>query len=29
VNKPDAKQPLDVLVKVGGFEIGGLAGSAT
>ena len=26
VNKPDAKQPLDVLVKVGGFEIGGLAG---
>ena len=26
VNRPDAKQPLDVLAKVGGFEIGGLAG---
>ena len=26
VNKPDAKDPLDVLAKVGGFEIGGLAG---
>jgi nicotinate-nucleotide--dimethylbenzimidazole phosphoribosyltransferase len=25
-NKPDPKQPLDVLAKVGGFEIGGLAG---
>jgi nicotinate-nucleotide--dimethylbenzimidazole phosphoribosyltransferase len=25
-NKPDAAQPLDVLAKVGGFEIGGLAG---
>jgi len=26
VNKPDASKPLDVLAKVGGFEIGGLAG---
>lgn len=26
VNRPDAKQPLEVLAKVGGFEIGGLAG---
>ena len=26
VNKPDPKDPMDVLVKVGGFEIGGLAG---
>jgi nicotinate-nucleotide--dimethylbenzimidazole phosphoribosyltransferase len=26
VNKPDSKNPLDVLAKVGGFEIGGLAG---
>ena len=26
VNHPDADQPLDVLAKVGGFEIGGLAG---
>jgi len=26
VNKPDASSPIDVLVKVGGFEIGGLAG---
>lgn len=26
VNKPDAKDPVDVLAKVGGFEIGGLAG---
>ncbi len=26
VNKPDAKDPIDVLAKVGGFEIGGLAG---
>ena len=26
VNHPDATQPLDVLAKVGGFEIGGLAG---
>lgn len=26
VNSPDPKQPLDVLSKVGGFEIGGLAG---
>lgn len=26
VNKPDAKQPLEVLAKVGGFEIGGLVG---
>ncbi len=26
VNHPDSKQPLDVLAKVGGFEIGGLAG---
>ena len=25
-NQPDPKQPLDVLAKVGGFEIGGLAG---
>ncbi|MDO8578915.1 MAG: nicotinate-nucleotide--dimethylbenzimidazole phosphoribosyltransferase [Dehalococcoidales bacterium] len=26
VNRPDSKQPLGVLAKVGGFEIGGLAG---
>ncbi|MBT9146881.1 MAG: Nicotinate-nucleotide--dimethylbenzimidazole phosphoribosyltransferase [Syntrophomonadaceae bacterium] len=26
LNKPDAKNPLDVLSKVGGFEIGGLVG---
>jgi nicotinate-nucleotide--dimethylbenzimidazole phosphoribosyltransferase len=26
VNKPDPAQPLDILGKVGGFEIGGLAG---
>jgi len=26
VNHPDPKQPLDVLTKVGGFEIGGLVG---
>jgi len=26
VNRPDTEQPLDVLAKVGGFEIGGLAG---
>jgi nicotinate-nucleotide--dimethylbenzimidazole phosphoribosyltransferase len=26
VNRPDPSQPLDVLTKVGGFEIGGLAG---
>ncbi len=26
VNKPDAKDPFDVLARVGGFEIGGLAG---
>jgi len=26
LNCPDPKQPLDVLTKVGGFEIGGLAG---
>ncbi|HEX2697412.1 MAG TPA: nicotinate-nucleotide--dimethylbenzimidazole phosphoribosyltransferase [Anaerolineales bacterium] len=26
VNKPDSNDPLDVLAKVGGFEIGGLAG---
>jgi nicotinate-nucleotide--dimethylbenzimidazole phosphoribosyltransferase len=26
VNKPDPSRPLDVLAKVGGFEIGGLAG---
>ena len=26
VNKPDLKDPVDVLAKVGGFEIGGLAG---
>jgi nicotinate-nucleotide--dimethylbenzimidazole phosphoribosyltransferase len=26
VNKPDARDPLDVLAKVGGFEIAGLAG---
>jgi nicotinate-nucleotide--dimethylbenzimidazole phosphoribosyltransferase len=25
-NRPDAKQPLDVLAKLGGFEIAGLAG---
>ncbi|HMK36128.1 MAG TPA: nicotinate-nucleotide--dimethylbenzimidazole phosphoribosyltransferase [Desulfomonilaceae bacterium] len=26
VNKPDREDPLDVLAKVGGFEIGGIAG---
>ncbi len=26
VNQPDSSQPLDVLAKVGGYEIGGLAG---
>jgi nicotinate-nucleotide--dimethylbenzimidazole phosphoribosyltransferase len=26
LHRPDAKDPLDVLAKVGGFEIGGLAG---
>jgi nicotinate-nucleotide--dimethylbenzimidazole phosphoribosyltransferase len=26
VNKPDTKDPVDVLAKVGGFEIGGIAG---
>jgi nicotinate-nucleotide--dimethylbenzimidazole phosphoribosyltransferase len=26
VNSPDSKDPVDVLAKVGGFEIGGLAG---
>ncbi len=26
VNKPDLKDPLDILSKVGGFEIGGIAG---
>lgn len=26
VNRPDLEQPLDVLAKVGGFEIGGLVG---
>ena len=26
VNRPDREQPLDVLAKVGGFEIGGLVG---
>ncbi len=26
VNQPDPKDPLDVLAKVGGFEIGGIAG---
>jgi nicotinate-nucleotide--dimethylbenzimidazole phosphoribosyltransferase len=26
VNRPDPKQPLDVLAKIGGFEIGGLVG---
>ena len=26
VNQPDPKDPLDILTKVGGFEIGGLAG---
>lgn len=26
INKPDANDPIDVLSKVGGFEIGGLAG---
>lgn len=26
LNRPDPKDPLDVLAKVGGFEIGGLAG---
>lgn len=27
VNQPDPKDPIDVLAKVGGFEIGGLAGA--
>jgi len=27
LNKPNPKDPIDVLAKVGGFEIGGLAGS--
>ena len=27
LNKPNSKDPIDVLSKVGGFEIGGLAGS--
>ncbi|MEW5766325.1 MAG: nicotinate-nucleotide--dimethylbenzimidazole phosphoribosyltransferase [bacterium] len=27
VNQPDPRDPLDVLAKVGGFEIGGLAGA--
>jgi nicotinate-nucleotide--dimethylbenzimidazole phosphoribosyltransferase len=26
LNKPDSSKPLDILAKVGGFEIGGLAG---
>ncbi len=26
INQPDSKDPLDMLAKVGGFEIGGLAG---
>lgn len=26
VNKPNSKNPIDILAKVGGFEIGGLAG---
>ena len=26
INKPDARDPVDVLAKVGGFEIGGIAG---
>lgn len=26
MNRPDAKDPVDVLAKVGGFEIGGIAG---
>lgn len=26
INLPDAKDPIDVLAKVGGFEIGGIAG---
>jgi len=26
INRPDSKDPIDVLSKVGGFEIGGLAG---
>jgi nicotinate-nucleotide--dimethylbenzimidazole phosphoribosyltransferase len=26
VNRPDPKDPIDILAKVGGFEIGGLAG---
>jgi len=26
LNKPDFSKPLEVLAKVGGFEIGGLAG---
>ena len=26
INRPDPKQPIDVLAKVGGFEIGGLVG---
>jgi nicotinate-nucleotide--dimethylbenzimidazole phosphoribosyltransferase len=28
VNRPDARDPIDVLAKVGGFEIAGLAGAA-
>ena len=27
VNQPDSREPLEVLAKVGGFEIGGLAGA--
>jgi len=27
INQPDPKQPMDVLAKVGGFEIGGLVGA--
>ncbi|TET61389.1 nicotinate-nucleotide--dimethylbenzimidazole phosphoribosyltransferase, partial [Candidatus Aerophobetes bacterium] len=26
VNRPDPRDPLDILSKVGGFEIGGLVG---
>jgi NaMN:DMB phosphoribosyltransferase len=26
INRPDAADPLDVLAKIGGFEIGGIAG---
>jgi len=26
LNRPDAKDPMDILAKVGGFEIGGIAG---